>query len=112
MCCQRWLPLAPSPPGQPPFRQQPHAQHRVCTGTRLSAVLILEEDVDGGGWTAVDVGGPARGEWRRGATPAWSHHWCQSRLRRTDAGSAGVREAVGSLAFWSRQTVAPGPRGY
>src|SRR5215471_20754017 len=56
MLCQRWLRLAPLSPGQHPLRQQRHAQHCVSTCTRLSVVLVLEEDVDSGGRAAVNMG--------------------------------------------------------
>src|SRR5882724_10163374 len=61
MVCQRWLRLEHIPPGQHPLRQQPHAQHRLSTCTRLSAVLVLEEDVDGGGRASVNMGVTATG---------------------------------------------------
>src|SRR5215831_18075836 len=58
---QASLPGRSRPLGQPPLRPQPYAQHRTSTCMRLSAVLVLEEDVDGGGGAAVHVRVPAPG---------------------------------------------------
>ena len=51
-----------------------HAQHRVSTCTRLAAVLVLEEDVDGGGWAAVNVRVPATAHIFHEANVAGSKH--------------------------------------
>src|SRR5215475_9049322 len=74
MLWQRPLRLTPLPPGQRLLRQQPHAQHHVRTCTRLSAVLVLEEDVDGGGRAAVNVGVPATGHVFHEANVASAKH--------------------------------------
>src|SRR5207302_11293765 len=41
--------------GTAPLRQQPPAQHRMSTCTRTLRRLVLEEDVDGGGWATAHV---------------------------------------------------------
>ena len=74
MFCQKWLRLEHIQPGQPLLRQQPHAQHRVSPCTSLEAVLVLEDDVDGGGRAAVHVGVPAPGHVFHEANVAGAKH--------------------------------------